>query len=102
MLQFIKDSVREFKHVVWPTSTETKNYFYIVVTILTLFGLYLFIANNVFSEILLGAKELTTPEVPQIEISDISTEPVIESPEVPADDVVSDTETDTLSGATTE
>jgi preprotein translocase SecE subunit len=37
MLQFFKDSVRELKHVVWPTREETKNYFIIVVFVLVLF-----------------------------------------------------------------
>jgi len=53
MIQFFKDSVRELTHVVWPTREETKNFFIIVMIILTLFWLYLFIASTIFSEIML-------------------------------------------------
>ena len=60
MIQFVKDSVREIRHVVWPTREETKNYFMIVVTVLVLFWLYLFIASTVFYEWLHWAKEILT------------------------------------------
>ncbi len=57
MIQFFKDSVRELKHVVWPTREETKTYFNVVLVVLILFGLYLFIANTVFSETMLYLKQ---------------------------------------------
>ncbi|MDR1945143.1 MAG: preprotein translocase subunit SecE [Candidatus Peribacteria bacterium] len=37
MLKFFKDSVRELKHVVWPTRKETSNYLMIVLVVLVLF-----------------------------------------------------------------
>ncbi|MBT3726333.1 preprotein translocase subunit SecE [bacterium] len=37
MIQFFKDSVRELKHVVWPTRAETKAHFIVVLVILILF-----------------------------------------------------------------
>jgi len=49
-MNFLKDSFRELKHVVWPTKKETINYFFIVLVTLILFWLYLFIANYAFSE----------------------------------------------------
>jgi preprotein translocase SecE subunit len=58
MLSFFKDSVRELKHVVWPTRQETKKYFMIVLSVLILFGVYLFIANTLFSEALFGLKDI--------------------------------------------
>lgn len=58
-MSFIKDSFRELRHVVWPTKKETINYFFIVVTTLILFGLYLLIAGNVFSEVLFFLKGLS-------------------------------------------
>lgn len=58
MIQFVKDSFRELRHVVWPTREETKNYFMIVLIVLIFFGLYLFIASTLFSEILLYMKNL--------------------------------------------
>ena len=58
MIQFFKDSIREMKHVVWPTREETKKFFTIVITVLVLFGVYLFVASSIFSEILYKLKEL--------------------------------------------
>ena len=58
MIKFVKESLREFKHVVWPTREETRNYFIVVLAILIFFGLYLFVASNIFSEILFGIKDL--------------------------------------------
>lgn len=58
MLQFFKDSIRELKHVVWPTREETKKYFFIVLIVLTLFGIYLFLANTIFSEAVFGLKDI--------------------------------------------
>jgi preprotein translocase SecE subunit len=54
MITFVKDSIRELKHVVWPTREETKSYFMMVLVTLILFGLYLFIANTIFSELILN------------------------------------------------
>ncbi len=55
---FFKDSIRELKHVVWPTREETKKYFIIVLTVLVLFGIYLFIFGTLFSEWLFFLKDL--------------------------------------------
>ena len=60
-MKFIKDSVREFKHVVWPTREETKKYFVIVLVVLILFGLYLFIANTIFSKGVFGVRDYINP-----------------------------------------
>ncbi len=57
MLQFFKDSIREIRHVVWPTKKETIQYFYIVLVTLILFGAYLTIFNSIFTEILFFLKE---------------------------------------------
>lgn len=58
MIQFVKDSYRELKHVVWPTREETKKYFLIVVGVLVVFGVYLFIFSNIFSAALFFLKDL--------------------------------------------
>lgn len=60
MVRFLKDSVRELKHVVWPTKQETTKYFFIVVTVLVLFWIYLFIASTAFSEALLYFKNMVS------------------------------------------
>ena len=59
-MKFFKDSIREIKHVVWPTRKETKKYFIIVVTVLVLFGLYLFLFSNLFSRWLSALKSFVS------------------------------------------
>ncbi|MCH2188975.1 preprotein translocase subunit SecE [Candidatus Gracilibacteria bacterium] len=56
MISFFKGAVRELKHVVWPTRKETQKYFLSVLVILILFGVYLFVANTAFSELLFFLK----------------------------------------------
>jgi len=58
MIKYIKDSIRELKHVVWPTREETNNYFLTVVIVLLAFGIYLFIASTAFTKWLFGLKDL--------------------------------------------
>lgn len=58
MLSFFKNSFRELKHVVWPTREETSKFFIVVVSILVIFGIYLFIASTIFSEALEYLKDL--------------------------------------------
>lgn len=84
MFKFVKDSIREFKHVVWPTHAETKKYFTVVVVLLVLFGLYLFIANTVFAELLQALRDIFSSSTPVVapEISVDSIETVTSSGEV--------------------
>lgn len=58
MITFIKDSIRELKHVVWPTREETKKYFAIVLVVLVIFWIYLFIAWSLFSNLLIALDNL--------------------------------------------
>lgn len=58
MIQFFKDSIREMKHVVWPTKQETKKYFFIVVVLLILFWLYLFLFSTLFTNVIFSLKDL--------------------------------------------
>lgn len=58
MIQFFKDSFREIKHVVWPTKIETRKYFFIVVWVLVVFGLYIFIASTLFTNVIFALKDL--------------------------------------------
>jgi len=57
-MKFFKDSIRELKHVVWPTPAETKKYFIMVLVTLILFTIYLTIANFAFSEWLFTLRNL--------------------------------------------
>jgi len=58
MITFLKDSFRELQHVVWPTKEETIRYFIMVLTTLTIFTIYLAIANFVFTEGLFALKDI--------------------------------------------
>ena len=57
MIKFIKDSIRELKHVVWPTREENINYFITVLSVLILFGIYIFIASTFFTKTLFWLKD---------------------------------------------
>lgn len=50
--------MRELKHVVWPTRKETQKYFSLVLLILVLFGVYLFVFSNIFSELVFGLRDI--------------------------------------------
>lgn len=58
MISFVKDSFREIKHVVWPTAADTRKYFFIVVGVLVAFGLYVFAASTVFTNVIFALKDL--------------------------------------------
>lgn len=57
MIQFFKDSLREMRHVVWPTKDETKKYFTIVVILLILFWFYIFISSTIFTNVIFFLKD---------------------------------------------
>ena len=60
-MDFIKNALREFRHVVWPTRDETKKYFVVVLAVLVSFWMYLFVVWNIFSEILFWLKNMVNP-----------------------------------------
>ena len=57
MLRFVKDSIRELKHVVWPTRKETQKYFWLVLALIVIFWIYLFIFSQAFSELLFTLRD---------------------------------------------
>ena len=76
MFSFLKNSIRELKHVVWPSKDETQKYFIVVLTVLIVFWLYLFIASTVFSETLFFFKGLISSNwvetnVPKIDMDSL-------------------------------
>lgn len=42
-MSFIKESMKEFDHIVWPTPEETKKYFVTVVSMIVVLTIFLFI-----------------------------------------------------------
>lgn len=63
MIDFFKNSLRELKHVVWPTKLETKKYFIVVISVLVIFWVYLFLASSLFSTILFKLKDIFNTNV---------------------------------------
>jgi preprotein translocase SecE subunit len=76
MIQFLKDAIREFKHVVWPTRKETQKFFSLVIALLVFFGVYLFLASNVFSEIIFELKRVLGPDTVSTSSSSMSQEDI--------------------------
>ncbi|MDD5377032.1 MAG: preprotein translocase subunit SecE [Candidatus Gracilibacteria bacterium] len=60
-MSFIKESMKEFDHIVWPTPEETKKYFVTVVSMITILTVFLFIVGTIFSTGLFTAKEKLAP-----------------------------------------
>jgi len=82
MIKYIKDSIRELKHVVWPTRKETNNYFLTVVLVLIAFGLYLFIASTIFTKWLFGLKDIVDGNKTEVSVENILPETKVISDEV--------------------
>ena len=60
-MSFIKESMKEFDHIVWPTSTETRKYFVTVVSMITILTILLFAIGTIFSVGLFAAKKQLAP-----------------------------------------
>ncbi|HRI36481.1 MAG TPA: preprotein translocase subunit SecE [bacterium] len=50
MLRFIRESIKEFDHVVFPTRQETKTYFTVVVTIIVIMMIYVFAVSTLLGQ----------------------------------------------------
>lgn len=61
MLRFLRESVKEFDHVVWPTRRETVRYFSITVSTIVVFAVFLFIVGTTFSTSLFAVKDMVSP-----------------------------------------
>lgn len=60
-MSFIKESMKEFDHIVWPTPSETKKYFVTVVSMITVLTVFLFIVGTAFSVGLFAIKKQIVP-----------------------------------------
>jgi preprotein translocase SecE subunit len=56
MANFIKDSLTELEHVVWPTHIETKNFFKAVVAIIVAMTIFTYLLTLLFSNALFGLR----------------------------------------------
>ncbi len=61
MKNFLKESLQEFDHVVWPTKAETKKYFTIVVSMITICALVLFVFGSAVTNALFAVRGVVTP-----------------------------------------
>lgn len=61
MLRFLRESVKEFDHVVWPTRRETVRYFTIVVSTIVAFTVFLFIIGTAFSGSIFALRDVVKP-----------------------------------------
>ena len=89
--------------MVWPTRKETQKFFALTLCLLIAFGAYLFVASNIFSEIIFGLKDAAGTSTPTSAWSSLSDEEIdaLFSNEVQIDAVSSSTwsETQTQSWA---
>ncbi|MDD5197942.1 MAG: preprotein translocase subunit SecE [Candidatus Gracilibacteria bacterium] len=60
-MSFIKESMKEFDHIVWPTPAETQKYFITVVSMITVLTVFLFVVGSLFSQGLFAAKKQLVP-----------------------------------------
>lgn len=61
MLRFLRESAKEFDHVVWPTRRETVRYFTIVVSTIAVFAVFLFVVGTTFSTSLFALRDVVAP-----------------------------------------
>ena len=61
MFKFLKESIKEFDHVVWPTNKEAKKYFSVVVWLIVALTLFLFVVWSMLSQWLFVSKQLINP-----------------------------------------
>lgn len=63
-MSFLQESIKEFDHVVWPTSAETKKYFNIVVSMIVILTVLLFVVGTLLSTGLFALKKQIQPLAP--------------------------------------
>lgn len=75
MANFIKDSLSELEHVVWPTHIETKKLFQAVVGIIVAMTIFTYVLTLIFSNSLFSLRGwIQAPKA-----ADLSGSPVIEA-----------------------
>lgn len=76
MANFIKESMSELEHVVWPTHIETKKFFQAVVGIIIAMSIFTYLLTVLFSNTMFGIRGII--HAPQA--ADLSGSPVIDQP----------------------
>ena len=73
MANFIKDSIAELEHVVWPTHIETKNFFQITLSIIVGMTIFTYLLTLLFGNGLFELKAY----IHSAPAADISASPVV-------------------------
>lgn len=76
MANFIKESMAELEHVVWPTHIETKKFFQAVVGIIVAMSIFTYLLTVLFSNTIFGIRGLIHAPA----TADLSGSPVIDQP----------------------
>lgn len=67
MIKFLKESIKEFEHVTWPTNKEVKNYFKVVISLIVILSVLLFLLSSFYSKSLFFSKDIINPaKIPQV------------------------------------
>ncbi len=95
MKTFITEAVKEFEHVSWPTDAETKKYFSIVVTVITIFAIFLFVISELFGMGLFALKDQIHPAqiTPTANTAPVDLSKALQDVKVDAKDIKVDTKT---------
>jgi len=81
MANFIKDSMAELEHVVWPTHLETKKFFQIVVSVIAGMTVFTYLLTLMFSNAMIETRKL----IHAPKAADISGSPTLNTDAVTVD-----------------
>ncbi len=77
MANFIKESMAELEHVVWPTHIETKKFFQAVVGIIAAMSLFTYLLTVLFSNSMFGIRNMIhAPKAADLSGSPVTTQPM--------------------------
>jgi preprotein translocase SecE subunit len=95
MFKFIKESLAEFDHVVWPTPTETKKYMYYTIGTILVVGVLLAVADTVLRSGLQGVRNQFPHDTPSL----VSGEATVTEDQLEAMTRQYETKKDSMSGS---
>jgi preprotein translocase SecE subunit len=86
MANFIKDSMAELEHVVWPTHLETKKFFQIVVSVIVGMTVFTYLLTLMFSNGMIETRKL----IHAPKAADISGSPTLNTESIKVDTQTAD------------
>ncbi len=77
MANFLKESMAELEHVVWPTHIETKKFFQAVVGIIAAMALFTYLLTLLFSNSIFGIRTMMhAPKTTDLSGSPVTAQPL--------------------------